>query len=88
MSLTNAAALLVAAFGVIVAVVLSAATRDVRLALRAALELWTAAGCLHLAADAAWGALGSAALVIAIRKLASFGLRDRDALQDIEANAT
>ncbi len=74
-SVKELAALVVAAFGVVVALVVCLATRDVRAGILAGIELWTAAGLLHLTADAAWSALGSAAAVVAVRKLAAAGLR-------------
>jgi hypothetical protein len=38
------------------------------------LDLLLAAGLLHLSADAAWSGIGSAALVLVIRKVAGLGL--------------
>jgi hypothetical protein len=74
-ALVNALSILVAAAGVVVAMLVAARTRDVREALRSALELWTAAGALHLAAESAWSAVGSAASIVVIRRLASVSLR-------------
>ena len=72
--LVDALSVLVAAAGVLVAMLVFGRTRDVREALRSALDMWTAAGALHLAAASTWSAVGSAAAIVVVRKLASVGL--------------
>ena len=68
------AALIVTAAGLIVAAVALARTRRARLALALLLDFFTAAALLRLAAPPSWPALGAAALIIAIRQLASHAL--------------
>jgi hypothetical protein len=72
-TIATIAPILVAAALVISALVL-AATRSPATALAVLLDLLLAAGLLHLNADAAWSAIGSAALIIVIRKVAGLGL--------------
>jgi hypothetical protein len=74
-AITRDAALLVTAAGLIVAAVALVRTRRAVLALALALDFFTAAALLHLAAPPTWPALGAAALTIAIRQLASRSLR-------------
>ena len=79
-TVTRDAALLVTAAGLIDAAVALVRTRRAPLALALALDFFTAAALLHLAAPPSWPALGAAALTIAIRQLASRSLRaSRDA---------
>ena len=73
-TVTRDAALIVTAAGLIVAVVALARTRRARLALALLLDFLTAASLLRLAAPPSWPALGAAALIIAIRQLASRAL--------------
>lgn len=68
------AALIVTAAGLIVAAVALARTRRFSLALALLLDFFTAAALLHLAGPPSWPAIGTAALVIAIRQLASHAL--------------
>lgn len=68
------AALIVTAAGLIVATVALARTRRAALALALLLDFFTAAALLRLAAPPNWPALGAAALIIAIRQLASHAL--------------
>ncbi len=49
-------------------------TRDARAALAILLDLLLVAGLLHLSATAAWTAIATAALVVAIRKVVALGL--------------
>lgn len=79
MNVVDVCAMAVAGGGTLAALVCAAATRSVRDGVRVGLELWMAAGLLHLAADAAWSAIGSAAAVILVRKLATSSLRTRPA---------
>ena len=73
-TVTRDAALIVTAAGLIVAAVALARTRRARLALALLLDFLTAASLLRLAAPPSWPALGAAALIIAIRQLASHAL--------------
>ena len=73
-TVTRDAALLVTAAGLIAAAVALARTRRARLALALLLDFFTAAALLRLAAPPSWPALGEAALIIAIRQLASRAL--------------
>lgn len=68
------ASLIITAAGLIVAVVALATTRRARLALALLLDFFTAAALLRLAAPPSWPALGAAALIIAVRQLASHAL--------------
>jgi hypothetical protein len=68
------AALIVTAAGLIVAAVALARTRRASLALALLLDFFTAAALLRLAAPPTWPALGTAALTIVIRQLASHAL--------------
>jgi hypothetical protein len=68
-SLLDVAALVVSAAGVAVAIVAAATTGAVRGGLAAMLELWMAAGLLHLSAAPSWNRIATAAVVIAVRKL-------------------
>jgi hypothetical protein len=67
------APILVAAALVVSGLVL-ASTRSPATALAVLLDLLLAAGLLHLSADAGWTAIGSAALVVVIRKVVALGL--------------
>jgi hypothetical protein len=71
--IATVAPILVAAALVVSGLVL-ASTRSPATALAVLLDLLLAAGLLHLSADAAWSAIGSAALVVVIRKVAGLGL--------------
>jgi hypothetical protein len=63
-------------------------TRDARAALAILLDLLLVAGLLHLSASAAWTAIGTAALVVTIRKVVAHGLRaGRSALAEAAAPA-
>ena len=73
-TVTRDAALIVTAAGLIVAVVALARTRRARLALALLLDFFTAAALLRLSAPPSWPGLGAAALIIAIRQLASHAL--------------
>jgi len=73
-TVTRDAALIVTAAGLIVALVALARTRRARLALALLLDFFTAAALLRLSAPPSWPALGAAALIIAIRQLASHAL--------------
>ena len=49
--------------------------RDFRVALRATLDLWLAAGLLRLALPAAWRQLLAVAVIIVVRQLVGLALR-------------
>lgn len=73
-ALTSQAALLVAGAAVVVALLVLVSTRDLRSAVSVVLDLLLAAGLLNLAGTTSWTALGTAAAIIAIRKMVSYGL--------------
>lgn len=75
MTWTHGASLILAAAGILAVALVTAATRDVPAAMRAGLELWTAAGLLMLTAGAEWRTLLGAAAVLAVRRIASAGLK-------------
>jgi hypothetical protein len=74
-TVTHTAALVVTAAGLVVAAVALARTRQIPLSLALLLDFFTAASLLRLAGPPTWSALGTAALTIAIRQLASRSLR-------------
>lgn len=69
----TAVPLLVAAALVVSAAAL-VATRDVRQALPVLLDLLLAVGLVRLSATGSWQSIGSAALVVVIRKIVGLGL--------------
>jgi hypothetical protein len=69
------AALVVTAAGLVAAAGALARTRKIPLSLALLLDFFTAASLLRLAGSPTWPALGTAALTIVIRQLASRGLR-------------
>jgi hypothetical protein len=73
-AVTDGAALVVTAAGLLTAAVALARTRRVPLAVALLLDFLTAAALLRLSASASWPAIAAAALVIAIRQLASRAL--------------
>ncbi len=75
----RAASLAVAAAGIVAGVVVAMRTRSLREGIRVALDLWTAAGLLKLAADASWSAIAITAIVVALRHLISANLLAPDA---------
>ena len=70
----RAVSLAVAAAGIFAGMVVALRTRSLREGIRVALDLWTAAGLLKLAADASWAAIAIAAIVVALRHLISANL--------------
>ena len=70
----DTAAALVGAAALVVSGLVLASSRRPAAALAVLLDLLLAAGLLRLSADAAWSAVGSAALVVLIRKVAGLGL--------------
>jgi hypothetical protein len=67
--------LMVSAAGVIAGLLIVFVCRQFASAVATALELWMAAGLLHLAVDASWAAVGSAAAIVAIRTIVKSALR-------------
>jgi hypothetical protein len=67
--------LMVSAAGVIAGVLIVLLCRQFVSAVVVALELWMAAGLLHLAVDASWAALGTAAAIVAMRTIGKSALR-------------
>lgn len=74
-ALIHGAALVVVAVGLFTAALALAVTRKVPLAIALLLDFLTAAGLLRLAGTPTWSRLATAALIILIRQLASWGLR-------------
>jgi uncharacterized membrane protein len=74
-ALIHGAALFVVTGGLLAAALALAVTRKVRLAIAILLDFLTAAGLLRLAGTPDWSRLATAALIIVIRQLASWGLR-------------
>jgi len=74
-NVVHAAALLTTAAGIAVAAVALATTRQIPLSLALLLDFFTAASLLRLAGPPTWSVIGTAALTIVIRQLASRGLR-------------
>ena len=74
-ALLEALALSCTAAGFLAGLVVLARTGDGLLALRVALDLWTAAALLRLAGPPSWSWLGGAAAIIALRELLGLGLR-------------
>lgn len=70
-----AAAALCTAAGVIAGLLAFAMTGQGVMALRLAVELWTAAGLLRLAGPPSWRALVGAAAILVLRQLLNLGLR-------------
>ncbi len=73
--LLDTLALVCTAGGLLAGVVVLGRTGDGLLALRVALELWTAAGLLRLAGPPSWPRLAGAAAIVALRQLLGVGLR-------------
>jgi hypothetical protein len=74
-ALLDQLALLLSAAGLVAGGLVLARTLDWRLALAAAVDLWTAAGLLRLAGPPSWSRLGAAAAVLVVRRLVAVGLR-------------
>lgn len=67
-------ALAIAGIGVICGILVTTSTRSLRDGLLAMLELWVAGGLLRLSAESSWAAIGTAAVVILLRKVLSYGV--------------
>lgn len=74
-AVVNAAALLVVAAAVAAGGTVLLHTRSLRQALPVLLDLLTAAGLLRLAATPTWTSLALTAIVVALRRLVSAGVR-------------
>ena len=68
-------ALLITVLALLSALVVLVAARDARVAIAVLLELLLAAGLLRLADDPGWRQIATAAVIVALRRLLSFGLR-------------
>lgn len=66
--LANGAAFLVVAAGLLVFVSSLWRPTEARALLALALEFWMAAGMLHLAGEASWSGIATAAAIVAVRK--------------------
>lgn len=75
----EAAALLITAVGVLSFLVAYAATRTIRVALPLLLDFLMAAGLIRLAADLSWGSILLTVAIIAVRKVAAFGVTEKSA---------
>lgn len=73
-AVVSEAALLVAGLAVVVGLLVLLSTRELRAAVRVLLDLLLAAGLLNLAGATSWTSVGTAAVIIAIRKIVSYGL--------------
>ena len=71
----DAAALALTTAGLVAAAVVLLATRRPVFALTVLLDFLLAAGLLRLTGQPGWGALASAAAVVAVRRLVGVGLR-------------
>lgn len=66
--------LAIVAGGIVLAVLGWLRTHELHASVALMLDLWVAAGLLHLTHDASWRAIAGAATIIAIRKLVVHGL--------------
>jgi len=73
--LVDALALVCTAAGLVAGLAVLSASRAPRLAIRVALEFWTAASLLRLAGPLTWQRLAAAAAIVALRRLLGAGLR-------------
>jgi hypothetical protein len=73
-SLVAALVPLVVAAGLVLSALTLLATRRVTTSLPILLDLLLAAGLLRLSATASWQAIGSAAAIVVLRKLATLGI--------------
>ncbi len=75
----EAAALLVTAAGVVVFLTAYAATRRIRTALPLLLDFLMAAGLMRLAGDLSWSGILVTVAIIAVRKVAAYGVAEKSA---------
>jgi hypothetical protein len=73
----EAAALLVVAVGVVSFLTAYAATRTIRSALPLLLDFLMAAGLIRLAGDLSWSGIVLTVAIIAVRKVAAFGVAEK-----------
>lgn len=73
----EAAALLITAVGVVVFLTAYATTRTIRVALPLLLDFLMAAGLMRLAGDLSWSSILLAVAIIAVRKVAAFGVAEK-----------
>jgi hypothetical protein len=73
----EAAALLVTAAGVVSFLTAYAATRRIRTALPLLLDFLMAAGLMRLAGDLSWGGILLTVAIIAVRKVAAYGVEEK-----------
>lgn len=76
LTVTSALAVTLSAAGLVVGAVGALTTRHLRAGVPMMLELWTAAGLIKLSGDPSWPSIILAAIVIGLRRLVTFGLRD------------
>jgi hypothetical protein len=74
-AVVDAAALIVVAAAILAGALALGGTRSVRQALPVLLDLLTAAGLLRLSVTPTWSALAVTAVVVALRRLTTAGLR-------------
>ncbi|SCK10056.1 hypothetical protein H181DRAFT_00524 [Streptomyces sp. WMMB 714] len=74
----EAAALLVTAAGVVSFLTAYAATRRIRTALPLLLDFLMAAGLMRLAGDLSWGGILLTVAIIAVRKVAAYGVEEKN----------
>ena len=84
-AIVHGIALLVTAAGLVAAAVALVRARQAALPLAILLDFFTAASLLRLAGPPTWPSLGTAALTIVIRQLASHGLRAAQGLTQLGA---
>ncbi|MCH6161588.1 hypothetical protein [Streptomyces marispadix] len=73
----EAAALLITALGVVSFLAAYATTRTIRTALPLLLDFLMAAGLLRLAGDLSWSSILLTVAIIAVRKVAAFGVAEK-----------
>lgn len=73
----EAAALLVTAVGVVTFLAAYATTRSIRSALPMLLDFFMAAGLIRLAGDPSWSSILLTVAIIAVRKVAAFGVAEK-----------
>jgi len=74
----DALAAIVSGAGLVVGLIVLSATRAWRMALFSMLDFWLAAGLMRLSGAPSWPVIGSAAALIAIRRLSAATLRERE----------
>lgn len=77
------AALLVSAAAVVVFLLAYAVTRSIRTALPLLLEFLMAAGLIRLARDPSWDSILLTVAIIAVRKMAAFGIAETSTREQV-----